>query len=157
MLVLQQRRLKLLKSNTTLFKHFILFMIGAFLYLFIEILYRGHTHWTMGVVGGVCFVLIGLINEVFTWNTPLWLQSIIGATIVTVLEFISGLILNIWLGLGIWDYSRMPFNLLGQICLPFSVIWIGLSVLAIVLDDYLRFYLFKEEKPHYKLFQEDDI
>ena len=127
-------------------------MIGAFLYLFIEILYRGHTHWTMGVVGGVCFVLIGLINEVFTWNTPLWLQSIIGATIVTVLEFISGLILNIWLGLGIWDYSRMPFNLLGQICLPFSVIWIGLSVLAIVLDDYLRFYLFKEEKPHYKLF-----
>ena len=127
-------------------------MIGAFLYLFIEILYRGHTHWTMGVVGGVCFVLIGLINEVFTWGTPLCLQSIIGATIVTVLEFISGVVLNIWLRLGIWDYSRMPFNLLGQICLPFSVIWIGLSVLAIVLDDYLRFYLFKEEKPHYKLF-----
>ena len=127
-------------------------MIGAFLYLFIEILYRGHTHWTMGVVGGVCFVLIGLINEVFTWSTPLWLQSIIGATIVTVLEFISGVVLNIWLRLGIWDYSQMPFNLLGQICLPFSVIWIGLSVLAIVSDDYLRFYLFKEEKPHYKLF-----
>ena len=127
-------------------------MIGAFLYLFIEILYRGRTHWTMGVVGGVCFVLIGLINEVFTWGTPLWLQSIIGATIVTVLEFISGVVLNIWLRLGIWDYSQMPFNLLGQICLPFSVIWIGLSVLAIVLDDYLRFYLFKEEKPHYKLF-----
>ena len=127
-------------------------MIGAFLYLFIEILYRGRTHWTMGVVGGVCFVLIGLINEVFTWGTPLWLQSIIGATIVTVLEFISGVVLNIWLRLGIWDYSQMPFNLLGQICLPFSVIWIGLSVLAIVSDDYLRFYLFDEEKPHYKLF-----
>ena len=141
-----------MKSNTTLFKHFILFWIGAFLYMGVEILYRGYTHWTMGVLGGVCFILIGLINEVFTWSTPLWLQSIIGATIVTVLEFISGVVLNIWLRLGIWDYSQMPFNLLGQICLPFSVIWIGLSVLAIVLDDYLRFYLFKEEKPHYKLF-----
>ena len=118
----------------------------------VEILYRGYTHWTMGVLGGVCFILIGLINEVFTWSTPLWLQSIIGATIVTVLEFISGVVLNIWLRLGIWDYSQMPFNLLGQICLPFSVIWIGLSVLAIVSDDYLRFYLFDEEKPHYKLF-----
>ena len=140
-----------MKSNMILFKHFILFWIGAFLYLFIEILYRGHTHWTMGVLGGACFVLIGLINEVFTWNTPIWLQGAIGSLIVTGLEFISGLILNVWLELSIWDYSQMPFNFMGQICLYFTGAWFFISIVAIVLDDWLRYRLFDEEKPHYRL------
>ena len=126
--------------------------MGAGTYYWIEIAWDGTSHWTMAVLGGVCFIAIGLINEFLSWDTPLWLQSIIGATIVTVLEFISGLILNLWLDLGIWDYSRMPFNLMGQICLTFSIVWIGLSVLAIILDDYLRYWFFKEEKPHYRLF-----
>lgn len=141
-----------MKSNTILFKHLLLAGVGALLYLFIEILYRGHTHWTMGLVGGLCFVLVGLINEFMSWNIPLWLQGIIGASIITVLEFISGLILNVLLGLGIWDYSKMPFNLMGQICLPFSIAWVGLSILALILDDYLRYWLFGEEHPHYRLF-----
>ena len=134
----------------TLFKHFILFGIGAFLYLFIEILYRGHTHWTMGVLGGVCFVLIGLINELFTWSTPIWLQGITGSMVVTILEFISGLILNTCLDLGIWDYSQMPFNFMGQICLYFTIAWFFVSIVAIVVDDWLRHWLFKEEKPRYR-------
>ena len=127
-------------------------VIGALLYMVIEILYRGYTHWTMGVVGGICFLLIGLINEYLSWETPLWLQGIIGASIITVLEFISGVVLNIWLDLGIWDYSKIPFNLLGQICLTFTIAWFFLSIAAIILDDYLRYWLFKEEKPRYKLF-----
>ena len=135
-----------------LFKHLCLFGIGAFLYLFIEILYRGHTHWTMGVLGGICFLLIGLINEYLSWEMPLWLQAIYGSVITTCFEFMAGCILNLWLGLGIWDYSQMPFNIMGQICLAFSIAWIGLSVLAIVLDDYLRYWFFHEEKPRYKLF-----
>ncbi|MBE6070068.1 MAG: hypothetical protein E7211_20620 [Clostridium lundense] len=141
-----------MKSNTTLFKHFILFGIGAFLYLLIEILYRGHTHWTMGILGGICFVLVGLINEYLSWDMPLCFQGIIGAVIITVLEFVSGLILNIWLGLDIWDYSQEPFNFMGQICLSFSAVWIGLSVMATILDDWLRCWLFGEERPHYRLF-----
>ena len=127
-------------------------VIGALLYMWVEILYRGYTHWTMGVVGGICFLLIGLINEYLSWETPLWLQGIIGASIITVLEFISGVVLNIWLDLGIWDYSKIPFNLLGQICLTFTIAWFFLSIAAIILDDYLRYWLFKEEKPRYKLF-----
>ena len=75
----------------------------------------------------------------------------IGAVVVTVLEFITGLVVNVWLGLNVWDYSDMPLNILGQICLPFSIAWIALSAIAIVLDDYLRYWLFKEEKPRYKL------
>ena len=77
--------------------------------------------------------------------------NMIGAVVVTVLEFITGLVVNVWLGLNVWDYSDMPLNILGQICLPFSIAWIALSAIAIVLDDYLRYWLFKEEKPRYKL------
>ncbi len=141
-----------MKSNTILFKHLCLFSIGAFLYLFIEILYRGHTHWTMGVLGGLCFVIIGLLNEVFTFDTPMIVQAVIGAVVVTILELISGLILNLWLQLDIWDYSNMPFNFMGQISLYFSIAWFFLSIGAIILDDYLRYWLFREEKPYYKLF-----
>lgn len=140
-----------MKWNTILFKYLFLFIIGALSYMLIEILYRGYTHWSMGLLGGICFIFVGLINEILSWDTPLWLQGIIGTAIITTLEFICGIILNIWLKLGVWDYSHMPFNICGQVCLPFTIVWIGLSVIAIILDDYLRYWLFKEEKPHYKL------
>lgn len=133
-------------------KYIFLFLVGAIVYYCIEIAWDGTSHWTMGVLGGICFVLVGLINEFLNWTTPLWLQGFLGSIIITVLEFISGCMLNLWLGLGIWDYSQIPFNLLGQICLPFTIAWLGLSVLVILLDDYLRYWFFDEEKPHYKLF-----
>ena len=75
---------------------------------------------------------------------------LIGACIVTFMEFISGYIINIKLGWQVWDYSNLPFNIMGQICLPFSIIWFFISLVAIVVDDYLRYWLFKEERPHYK-------
>ena len=128
----------------------ILISIGGLLYVLIEILFRGHSHWTMFLVGGLCFWMIGLLNEILPWEMLLWKQGIVGAVIVTTVEFISGCIINLWLGWNVWDYSDMPFNLLGQICLPFSIAWIGLSAVAIVIDDYLRYWLFGEEKPHYK-------
>ena len=119
-------------------KHAVLALCGGCVYFLIEMAWRGHSHWTMAVLGGVCFVLIGDINEFIPWNMPLILQGAIGSGIVTVLELVSGIILNLWLGLGIWDYSNMPFNLLGQICLPFTLLWVALSIVAVVLDDWLR-------------------
>ena len=128
-----------------------LVVVGGLIYILIELLWRGHTHISMFVLGGICFVAIGLINEIFPWDFGFLWQSMIGAVVVTVLEFITGLVVNVWLGLNVWDYSDMPLNILGQICLPFSIAWIALSAIAIVLDDYLRYWLFKEEKPRYKL------
>jgi uncharacterized membrane protein len=128
-----------------------LLVVGGLIYILIELLWRGHTHISMFVLGGICFVAIGLINEIFPWDFGFLWQSMIGAVVVTVLEFITGLVVNVWLGLNVWDYSDMPLNILGQICLPFSIAWIALSAIAIVLDDYLRYWLFKEEKPRYKL------
>lgn len=129
----------------------VLWCIGGLLYICCELLFRGHTHWTMFVVGGICFVLIGAINELVSWEMPIWQQASIGAVIVTAVEFVSGCIINLWLGWNVWDYSDMPLNMFGQICLPFTVIWFVLATVAIVLDDYLRYWLFCEEKPSYKI------
>ena len=60
---------------------------------------------------------------------------------------------HVWLGLGVWDYSGMLLNYKGQICLPFSILWIFVSIAAVVLDDWLRYWLFGEERPHYTLFR----
>lgn len=135
-------------------KHLALFAIGGTVYIVIEILWRkamgSHpTHWTMFILGGLCFLLIGAINEYLPWETSIWKQCAIGAGIVLLLEFVFGCILNLWLGLNIWDYSNTPLNLLGQISLPFAVAWYFLTALAIILDDWLRYWLFNEEKPRY--------
>lgn len=130
----------------------VLFGIGGLLYILFELFWREYSHWTMFIVGGICFLLLGLINEVFTFEMPLVLQMAIGAGIITCVEFASGCIINLWLGWNVWDYSNLPLNVLGQICLPFTCLWFLVSAIGIVLDDYLRYWLFGEEKPHYKLF-----
>lgn len=132
-------------------KYAILFYVGGSAYLTVEIMYRNYSHRSMFLVGGLCFILIGLINKFLSWKTLLSLQMLIASGIITVIEFISGIILNLWLKLNIWDYSDMPFNLMGQICLIYAVFWYFLSVVGIMLDDYLRYKLFNEDKPHYKL------
>lgn len=129
-----------------------LFFFGGIVYILIELLWRGKSHWSMGILGGLCFVVLGLMNEKYPRPAPLWIQMITGAFIITVLEFISGCILNLWLGLDIWNYSNLPFNILGQICLPYMALWLVLSLVCIITDDYLRYIFFGEEKPHYNLF-----
>ena len=133
-------------------KYLFLGVIGSIIYMSLEILWRGYTHWTMGVLGGICFICLGLINELLSWETPLVLQMFIGSVIITILEFITGCIVNLWLGWNIWDYSNLPLNLLGQICLPFSILWYFISAIGIIIDDYIRYIYFNEEYPRYKLF-----
>lgn len=132
------------------FKFILLFLTGGNLYYLIEILWRGHSHFSMFILGGICFILIGLTNEYFSFEMPLWKQQLISTVIITFMELIAGIILNIWLGLNIWDYSNLKCNLLGQITLQYSILWFFLSLPAIILDDYLRYWLFDEEKPHYR-------
>jgi Predicted membrane protein len=141
---------KLKNFIKTIFKYLVLGTVGGTAYTFIELLYRGYSHWTMYFVSAVSFILIGLINEYISWDMKLCKQMTIGACIVTLMEFISGYIINIKLGWQVWDYSNLPFNIMGQICLPFSIIWFFVSFIAIVTDDYLRYWLFNEEKPYYK-------
>ncbi len=135
----------------TILKHTFLFLVGGTLYFFIEILFRGYSHPSMFICGGICFVLIGLINEFKTFKLPLVWQMLISSIIITSIEFITGLIVNLWLGLNVWDYSSRPFNILGQICLLYTILWFFLSFAAIVLDDYLRYKFFGEDMMKYKI------
>ena len=133
-------------------KLIVLFYIGGGLYNIIELLWRGFTHPSMFIVGGICFLIIGGINEYLPWEMCLFEQCCRGALAVTLVELVSGIILNLWLGLGVWNYAMIPGNIFGQICLPFSFAWLVLSGLGIVFDDWLRYWLFGEERPHYTLF-----
>ena len=132
----------MMKIKNYLIKELILLIIFGITYCGIEILYRGRTHISMLFVGGLCAVLIGMINEI-TPKMNIFLQMFIGAVIVTIIEFVSGYIINIILGLNVWDYSNLMFNYKGQISLIFTVIWFFLSAPVIYLDDKLRKILFK--------------
>lgn len=143
----------------------ILFLIGGRLYTWIEIISRGYTHWTMFILGGLCFVVMGLLNEyLFGWETSLIRQSLVSAAIITMLEFITGCIVNLWLGWNVWNYSDQAFNVLGQVCLLYFLIWIPLSAVGIILDDWIRYFAYnllaplipklkERARPHYNLFK----
>lgn len=130
-------------------KAFVLCMIGGWLYYSIELLWRGYSHWSMFIVGGIAFLLIGGINEFYPWSMPLFLQCGIAAGIITILEFVAGCIVNLWLRWDVWHYTVL--DILGQVSLPFIGLWYLLGFAGIILDDWLRWRLFDEEKPHYKL------
>ena len=132
-------------------KYSFLFDAGGALYVLIELAWRGWSHWTMLVLGGLCFIYLGLINEVLSWGTPLWQQVWIGAIGITALEFLTGCVVNLWFGWGVWDYSGMPGNILGQICPQYMLLWLPVSLAGIVFDDWIRYRKFGEERPHYRL------
>ena len=126
-----------------------LFTSGGLLYIILELAWRGWTHWSMFALGGLCFVCLGLINEVIPWIIPLWRQVVIGACVITALEFLTGCVVNLWLEWDVWDYSQLPGNVLGQVCPQYFILWLLVSLAGIILDDWLRFWLFGEERPHY--------
>ena len=72
-------------SHRLLNKYLFLFDVGGLLYILIELLWRGWSHWTMSILGGICFVFLGLINEILPWQMPLWQQILIGAIGITTL------------------------------------------------------------------------
>ena len=105
----------------------------------------------MYVLGGICFVFFYIQGESMGWQEPVWKQTLRCTVFVTAGEFITGIIVNKWLHYSVWDYSQMPLQVFGQICVPFMIIFSGLSVLGIFLSGYLAFYLYKEVKPSYHI------
>ena len=133
-------------------KYLTLFLIGGAFYYALEVLFRGYSFPAMAVCGGLCFIICGVLNEKDRCM-PLVLQQLIAAFGITMIEFASGLILNVWLKLNMWDYSNMPGNIFGQICPEVTALWFFLSAVGIFLDDLIRWRIFGEEKPHYHLFK----
>ncbi len=105
----------------------LMFPIGALGYGLIEILWRGYTHPSMLTAGGICFVFFAKIGEIFK-KANLFTKAVIGSCFVTFIELLFGILFNIMLKKDVWDYSKIPFNFKGQICLLYSVFWALLSL-----------------------------
>ncbi len=121
-----------------LIQAFVIFMSGGFIYGLIEVLYRGHTHPSMFVLGGICLLWVGGFNSFFRRSPPFWAQILLGGIFITTAEFLCGLTFNVWLHLHVWDYSRLPLNIMGQICPLFFFIWVAISIPAVFAEDLLR-------------------
>lgn len=119
--------------------------LGA-LYVALETVFRGYSHPSMLIVGGLCGVLVGAINQAPRfYHMKIVCQSLIGAGIVLAVEFVSGCVLNLWLGLNVWDYSNQPGNVLGQICPAFGLLWFFIMPLAIWAEDTTRWLIWAYE------------
>ena len=110
-----------------------IFAAGGAVYTAAELLWRGYSHWTMTLAGGACAMLIHLADRRMKGRSFL-LRCFAGCGIITAVEFFVGCIVNLALGWNVWDYSGMRFNLLGQICLLYCVMWFFMSVPALALS-----------------------
>ncbi len=112
----------------SLWKKSVLFAIGGCGYMGLELLWRGRSHGSMFLAGGSCFLLLGKLNK---YRLPLPLRALAGAGIITGVELAVGLLFN--RDYKVWDYRKLPANYRGQICLPFCLLWIPISLAAMAL------------------------
>ena len=115
-----------------------LFLTGSCAYPTLEMIWRGRTHYSMALAGGVCLVLIGRICCGKLAKKPLAFRCAAASGIITLVELVTGLFFNGLLGMNVWDYSEMPLNILGQICLPYSLLWCVLALPAMALCEAYR-------------------
>ena len=121
-----------------------LFPIGGVLYVLLEFAWRGRSHWSMFLLGGACFCVVGLLDELWP-GAPLSVQAVLGGALVTAMELVCGLLVN--RRCSVWDYRAMPYQFCGQICLPFAVGWCLLCAVGVRGEDALRHWLFADPMP----------
>lgn len=137
------------------YKKLILFFVGFCIYITIECLYKsnGSSNALMGVCGGIALFLLDMINDKFGWDVDVLIQCAAGSALITGMEFIIGQFMIRGILPIMWDYSSVPFNYKGIICVPFSIIWMALSFVAIVIADAINYYVYEDtDIPYYKIF-----
>ena len=131
------------------FEYMILWLTGGLLYFYLEIAYRSYSHYSMIICGGLCFLVVGTAGDYILKNKKPLITSIIlimffGTLIITTLEFITGIIVNIKFDMGVWDYSSLKFNVYGQNCLGYTLLWALLSLLCVYFIDIIKKYIFEK-------------
>lgn len=119
------------------YEYGIMFLLGCFIYSLLEIAARGYTHWTMTLLGGIVGMLLYRLHGTALRHTLL-LQALSGAFIITALEMVVGVLDNLVLQWHVWSYREMPWNVYGQICLPFSVLWFLVCIPALGICEVVR-------------------
>ncbi len=121
-------------------KNTVFFTSGGIGYGVIELLWRGRTHWTMILAGGICFVFFSKIADKYK-KRRLIFKATLCALGVTAVELLFGIVFNLIFKMNIWDYSNMPLNILGQVCPLYTLFWGVLGCAFIPLADYLNYRL----------------
>ena len=135
----------------------LLWFWGGAVYFLLEVAYKTATgkpemiSWTMLVLAVLLTIPVERCGEQLPWDVPLWLQALACAVLVTAVELAVGLILNVLLGLGVWDYSDLPGNFMGQICPQFFAVWFVMCLVFIPAFDWLRWAVEGGERPHYQI------
>lgn len=127
----------------------IIWLTGAIAYFYMEIAFRGFSHYSMFILGGLCFLTVGFIGKRILNETNSVIRAvlrimILGTLIITSLEYITGIIVNVYLHLDVWNYSTMKMNIQGQICIAYSALWALLSLPIVYLNGVIRRYIFEE-------------
>ena len=116
-------------------------LMGSFLGVVIELIWcvlkYGVLQSRSGLVWGPFNLLYGIGAVVLTValykyrNRGAWLSFLGGMAVGSVVEYLCSWLQESILGSVSWDYSTMPFNLNGRICLLYSILWGILGVLWI--------------------------
>lgn len=116
-----------------------LFMFGGLAYAALELICRRRTHWSMFMAGGSCFLTLFKIFTRYK-KIALPLKCVVGSAVITTVEFAIGMVVNVKLKLNVWDYTNMHFNLFGQICPFYSLLWglltVPISFICKRIDEY---------------------
>lgn len=130
-------------------EYLFLWACGGTIYYTVEMVFRGYSHWSMFILGGLSLLFFGWQGLVSGWEDPLWLQVFRCTVFVVAGEFITGIIVNKWMHWDVWDYSDQPLQLMGQICVPFLILFSGLCAVGILMSGYLLHWIYKEKDPHF--------
>lgn len=138
-------------------KKIILFSIVGILYVVCEFVFRGYSHISMFLLAGMCGVIfIDTPNNIYSYSLDYSIQVLISTILCTIGEGVTGLIVNKWLLLNVWDYSNMQFGTFfyGQCNLLFVFAWVLLiGLIGIPLCDSYNYYICKDEtRPYYRMF-----
>ena len=117
------------------------FLVGGVCYYGMEVIWRGYSHWSMAICGALGFWLLYRLHRRHL-RVPLPLRALIGALLITAMELTVGSIVNLGMGWNLWDYSSLPFHFLGQICLPYSIVWFLLGFPCALVSYWIRRFVF---------------
>lgn len=122
------------------FRYTFLFLLGGFAYCTLELLWRERTHYSMLFAGGIIFIILFYIGHEMQ-KAPLIKKCFLGSAVITAVEFVFGAVFNGGYNMAVWDYSALPLNILGQICLPFCALWFLLCLILfkwVIKEDFYR-------------------
>ncbi len=138
---LEEKKSQHFAQGITFYKLFWVFFIGCFLGVVIETLWciinRGHYESRVGLIYGPFNLVYGvgaccLSAALYRYRNRNPVLSFVGGFLVgSVVEYLCSWFQEMIFGSTSWDYSGMPFNINGRICLVYSLFWGILGVLWI--------------------------